>query len=83
MSNPIDPGPVTQTKYLIVLQSQLAQHDLWILDTGGVGDCFSRVVSHQFYGEPSCHMDVRYVGVTQKGSPKVIQYRPFMVKIFG
>ena len=24
---------------------------------------FFRVMSHQFYGEPSCHMNARYVGV--------------------
>ena len=72
MSNPVKPGPVTQANYLIVLQARLA-HDLRILDVGGAGDCFSRVVSHQFYGEPGCYMNVHYVGVTQQGSSKVIQ----------
>ena len=34
-----------------------------ILDVGGAGDCFFRVVSHQLYGEPSYQMIVRSTGV--------------------
>ena len=56
-------GPVTQENNLIVVQSRIAQHGLRILDVGGAGACFFRVVSHQLYGEHSCHMNVRYVGV--------------------
>ena len=26
---------------------------------GGAGDCFFRAVSHQLYGEPSYHMNIR------------------------
>ena len=33
------------------------------IDVGGAGDCFFRVASHQLYGELSCHMNIRYVGV--------------------
>ena len=46
-----------------LLHSRLAQHGLRILDVGGAGDCFFRVVSHQLYGEPSYHMNVRSTGV--------------------
>ena len=34
-----------------------------ILDVDGAGDCFFRVVSHQLYGEPSYHINIRSVGV--------------------
>ena len=44
-----------------LLQSRLAQHGLRILNVGGAGDCFFRAVSHQLYGEPSYHMNVRRV----------------------
>ena len=33
------------------------------LDVGGAGDCFFRAVSHQPYGQPSYHMNIRCVGV--------------------
>ena len=46
-----------------MLQSRLAQHGLRILDVGGAGDCFFRAVSHQLYGEPSYHKNVRSTGV--------------------
>ena len=56
----LNPGPVVtqgnNTNNLIeLLQSRLAQHtcSLRILDVGGAGDCFLRVVSHQLYGELS------------------------------
>ena len=34
-----------------------------ILDVGGAGDCFFRVMYHQLYGEPSYHMNVHSTGV--------------------
>ena len=34
-----------------------------MLDVVGAGDCFFRVVSHQLYGQPSYHMNVRRTGV--------------------
>ena len=34
-----------------------------MLDVGGAGDCFFRVVSHQLYGEPNYHMNIRSIGV--------------------
>ena len=46
-----------------MFQSRLAQHGLRILNVGGAGDCFFRAVSHQLYGEPSYHMNVRSTGV--------------------
>ena len=46
-----------------MLQFRLAQYGLRILDVGGAGDCFFRAVSHQLYGEPSYHMNVRSTGV--------------------
>ena len=62
----------------MLLQSRLAQQGLSTLDVGGAGDCFFRAVSHQLYGEPSCHTNIRCVGVqymrtTQKDSLKVLQ----------
>ena len=47
----------------MLLQSRLAEYGLSILDVGGAGDCFFRAVSHQLYGEPSYHMNIRGVGV--------------------
>ena len=47
----------------MLLQSRLAQQGLSTLDVGGAGDCFFRAVSHQLYGEPSYHMNIRCVGV--------------------
>ena len=46
----LNPGPVNG---YILLQSRLAECGLSILDVGGAGDCFFRVVSHQLYGEPT------------------------------
>ena len=46
-----------------MLQSRSAQHGLRILDIGGAGDCFFRAVSHQFYGKPSYHRNVRGTGI--------------------
>ena len=64
----LNPGPiVTQgnnpNNLVELLEFRLAQHGLRILDVGGAGDCFFRVVSHQLYGEPSYHMNVRSTGV--------------------
>ena len=60
----LNPGPfVTQgnnsDNLIELLQFRLAQHGLRILDVGGAGDCFFRAVSHQLYGEPSYHMNIR------------------------
>ena len=33
------------------------------LDVGGAGDCFFRAVSHQLYGDPSHHLDIRTAGI--------------------
>ena len=64
----LNPGPVVtqgnnRNNVIELLQSRLAQHGLRMLDVGGAGDCFFRVVSHQLYGEPSYHMNIRSIGV--------------------
>ena len=56
----MNPGPVNG---YMLLQSTLAECGLSILDVGGAGDCFFRAVSHQLYGEPTYHMNIRSVGV--------------------
>jgi len=56
----------------ILLQSRLAQQGLSILDVGGAGDCFFRAVSHQLYGEPSYHMNIRCVGVQYMRTKKTL-----------
>ena len=33
------------------------------LDVGGAGDCLFRAVSHQLYGHPDLHFDIRISGV--------------------
>ena len=33
-------------------------------DVGGAGDCFFRAVSHQLYGDPSHHFNIRASGIT-------------------
>ncbi|CAH3144804.1 unnamed protein product [Porites lobata] len=52
----LNPGPANA---YMLLQSRLAQQGLSTLDVGGAGDCFFRAVSHQLYGEPSYHMNIR------------------------
>ena len=54
----LNPGPANA---YMLLQSRLAQQGLSTIDVGG--DCFFRAVSHQLYGEPSYHMNIRCVGV--------------------
>ena len=54
--SPMNPGPANA---YMLLQSRLAQQGLSTLDVGGAGDCFCRAVSHQLYGEPSYHMNIR------------------------
>ena len=56
----MNPGPANA---YMLLQSRLAQQGLSALDVGGAGDCFFRAVSHQLYGEPSYHMNIRCVAV--------------------
>ena len=56
----LNPGPANA---YMLLQSRLARQGLSTLDVGGAGDCFFRAVSHQLYGEPSYHINIRCVGV--------------------
>ena len=56
----LNPGPVNG---YMLLPSRLAECGLSILNVDDAGDCFFRVVSHQLYGQPSYHMNIRSVGV--------------------
>ena len=54
-----NPGPV-----YTVLDERLQQFQLRPFDVGGEGDCFFRAVSHQLYGDPSHHIEIREAGIT-------------------
>ena len=41
------------------IQDELNKRNLKIVDTGGSGDCFFRSVSHQLYGNPDNHPNLR------------------------
>ena len=67
----LNPGPVqnentqariTLPSYLL-LEQRLGQFQMRPLDVGGAGDCFFRAVSHQLYGDPSHHLDIRDAGI--------------------
>ena len=45
------------------LVSRLLQKGLQPFDVGGCGDCFFRSVSHQYYGSPDLHIEIRQAGV--------------------
>ena len=85
-SGDIELNPGRANAYML-LQSRLAQQGLSTLDVGGAGDCFFRAVSHQLYGEPSYHMNIRCVGVQyMRTNPErlIEKYcRGFMGKIFS
>ena len=53
-----NPGPV-----YTVLEERLQQFQLRPFDVGGEGDCFFRAVSHQLYGDPSHHIEIREAGI--------------------
>jgi hypothetical protein len=64
----LNPGPVknnslTQLPSNIVLQQRLRRFQLRPFDVGGDGDCFFRAVSHQLYGNPEQHLEVRAAGI--------------------
>ena len=44
------------------MQSRLGALCLQSIDVGGAGDCFSRSVSHQLYGNSNHHMHIRTAG---------------------
>lgn len=43
--------------------NRLLQKGLQPFDVGGCGDCFFRSVSHQYYGSPDFHIEIRQAGV--------------------
>ena len=54
----INPGPS-----YVLLEQRLRRFQLRPFDVGGDGDCFFRAVSHQLYGDPEHHLQVRAVGI--------------------
>ena len=46
-----------------VFSDRLNSYSLIALDVGGGGDCFFRSVSHQLYGHPNRHLELRTAGV--------------------
>ena len=64
----LNPGPVqnnspTRLSSNVVLQQRLRRFQLRPFDVGGDGDCFFRAVSHQLYGNPERHFEVRAAGI--------------------
>ena len=47
----------------MLLNMRLRQLGLRPVDVGGEGDCFSRAVSRQLYGDPNHHLLIRQAGV--------------------
>ena len=66
----LNPGPVQNNLAFITwpsyvrVEQRLQQFQLMPLDVGGVGDCFFRAVSHQLYGDPVRHLDIRAAGIS-------------------
>ena len=66
----LNPGPVQNTNSVTrlpsnaVLEQRLRHYQLRPFDVGGDGDCFFRAVSHQLYGDPEHHFEVRTAGIT-------------------
>ena len=48
---------------LCLLEQRLYLLGMRPLDVGGAGDCLFRAVSHQLYGHPDLHFDIRNSGV--------------------
>ena len=46
-----------------VFKYRLLRYNLRPLDVGGEGDCFFKAVSHQLYGVPSHHLQIRSQGI--------------------
>ena len=65
----LNPGPIPNNSNevrlpsQILLEQRLESFQLRQLDVGGAGDCFFRAVSHQLYGDPSHHLDIRTAGI--------------------
>ena len=54
---------ITPPSY-VRLEQRLQLFQLRSFDVGGAGDCFFRAVSHQLYGDPVCHLDIRAAGIS-------------------
>ena len=54
---------VCNTTSAFLLNSRLPRHGLRALDVGGGGDCFFKSASHQLYGNPNHHVEVRALAV--------------------
>ena len=66
--NELNPGPVqnsilTSQSSNVVLEQRLGCFQLRPFDVGGDGDCFFQAVSHQLYGNPERHLEVRAAGI--------------------
>ena len=65
----LNPGPIQNTNNkgrvpsCSLLEERLRLFELRPLDVGGASDCFFRAVSHQLYGDPSHHLDIRVAGI--------------------
>ena len=58
-SNQIDTAESSYDRLI----NRLLQKGLQPFDVGGCGDCFFRSVSHQYYGSPDFHIEIRQAGV--------------------
>ena len=70
----LNPGPITRDSISsttmicngnsdFVLNYRLLRCGLKPLNVGGGGDCFFKSVSHQIYGDPSHHLQIRAAGI--------------------
>ena len=65
----LNPGPVPSNNNPVGvtsnqrLEERLQHFQMRPFDVGGGGDCFFRAVSHQLYGDPSYHLDIRAAGI--------------------
>ena len=58
-SNQIDTAESSYDRLI----NRLLQKGLQPFDVGGCGDCFFRSVSHQYYGSPDFHIEIKQAGV--------------------
>ena len=57
------PGSVSDNSPWVCLTERLAHISLKPYDVGGSGDCFFKSVSHQLYGTPELHFQIRIAGI--------------------
>ena len=63
----LNPGP----SYNILLEQRLRHFQLRPFDVGGDSNCFFRAVSHQLYGDPEHHLQVRAAGIAYSATHDV------------